>query len=155
MKVYFSKMWDVPCVCNPVIGWHMKHGWVWDVEQFDGIGIERIGVFYCTLLCGAGCVCHFESARRGLRPGVILAAMRKGIWLVRGCDVIYATIPEEKEKLIRCAIRLGFGIVEDGGYVSEGKAMKLLKYYGRRNARLSKEQRPTERVMRWDQVQAK
>ena len=126
-RVSFAKTLS-PCVCDEVIAWHVIHGWVWDVYDRR----SPVGVFYCTVICGSGAICHF-STRAGIKipASVILAAFRKGVRMVAPkCPVLYATIPEEKTKLIRVAVRLGFGVVEDGGFVLEGDKMVLLKYYG-------------------------
>ncbi len=118
----------VPCVCDEVIAWHVMHGWVYDVYH----DAEALGVFYCTVLCGSGAVCHF-TPRTGARitPAIFLAACRKCLAVVApACYVLYATIPETKVKLIRVAVRLGFGVIEDGGFILDGDKMVLLKYYG-------------------------
>ena len=127
-KVSFVKTLS-PCVCDEVIAWHVVHGWVWDVYDRR----SPIGVFYCTVLCGSGAICHFSTIPGvGIPASVILAAFRKGVRMVAPyCPVLYASIPEAREKLIRVAVRLGFGIVADGGFVLDGDKMVLLKYYGR------------------------
>jgi hypothetical protein len=125
MKVNFEKTL-IPCVCDEVIAWHVVHGWVWNV-----CAGRPIGVFYCTVLCGSGAICHFSTVEGVAIPAsVILAAFRKGVRMVApACPVLYATIPETRAKLIRVALRLGFGVVEDGGFALDGRNMVLLKYY--------------------------
>lgn len=118
-----------PCVDNGVVWWHVQHGWVWNVMDEHG----TLGVFFCTRLCGDGVICHFTPRPEICVPWYLtLAAMRKGVrMLAPVCDVIYATIPAEKEKLIRVAVRLGFGIVEEGGFLRDRRQpVVLLKYYG-------------------------
>lgn len=117
-----------PCVSNEVTLWHVAHGWIWDViEVASG---QPIGVFYCTFLCGDGCVCHFDTVGT-VRPALLLAAFRKGLRMIRPHnDVIYATIAADKRKLIRSACRLGFRIVADGGFMRGGEEISLLKYGG-------------------------
>ena len=118
----------MPCVCDEVIAWHVVHGWAWDVYDRR----SPIGVFYCTVLCGSGAICHFSTIPGvGIPASVILAAFRKGVRMVApSCPVLYATIPEAKAKLIRVAVRLGFGVIANGGFVLDGDKMVLLKYYG-------------------------
>lgn len=132
MKVFFEAT-AVPCVDSPEIRWHVDHGWVWDVIEIETR--RRIGVFFCTLLCGDGCIVHFSSVPGEKIPWpVTLAAFRKGMKMVAntGMGVIYATIPAEKRKLVGAAILLGFGIT-DGGFVRKGTGeIVLLKYFGRR-----------------------
>ena len=117
-----------PCVADEVTAWHVVHGWLWDVVVYP----ERrpIGVFFCTLLCGDGAICHFSTVPDQRIPwAVTLAAMRKGSRMIApACGVLYATIPEDLDKLIRVAIRLGFGLT-DGGYYRDGRKIALLKFY--------------------------
>ena len=121
---------QTPCVVTPAIRWHIDHGWVWDVvETRTG---RKIGVFYCTLLGGDGCVVHFESACP-IPWAVTFSAFKKAMQMVSPhCNVVLATIPASKKKLIDAAILLGFGIV-DAGYERPGEGeIVLLKYFGRR-----------------------
>ena len=133
--VWFEKVegrsFRPPCVDDGVVQWHVQNGWVWNV--YGGADLRPVGVFFCTLLCGDGVICHFTPRPEIRIPWhVTLAAFRKGVrMLAPVCDVIYATIPAEKEKLIRVVIRLGFGIVEEGGFLRDGRTpVVLLKYYG-------------------------
>lgn len=120
----------LPCVMNDVTAWHVAHGWIWDVVE---VASRRLlGVFFCTLLCGDGCVIHFEP-----RPGEIirwpltLAAFRKAVRMISPvCDVVYATVPADKIKLIHTLLRLGFVPVENGGFRSDGREILLLKFFG-------------------------
>ena len=126
-----------PCVADEVTAWHAVHGWLWNVvvyENTDQHGPTRtdtIGVFYCTLLCGDGAVVHFDTVGP-IAPLHLLAAMKKGIRMIAPyCGVIFATIPEDRAKLIRVAIRLGFGLT-DGGYLRDGQKIALLKFFAPR-----------------------
>ena len=125
-----------PCVRNDVVLWHERYGWVWNVywgHHEEMCPWEAIGVFYCTRLCGDGVICHFTPRPEIRIPWFLtLAAFRKGVRMIAPvCDVIYATIPAEKEKLIRVAVRLGFLIVAGGDFLRDGKQpVVLLKYYG-------------------------
>ena len=119
-----------PCIDNEVIRWHARHGWCWDV-QVDG---TLVAVFYCTLLCGDGCLVHFDKAKYINVPGaVVLGVLKKAMRMVAPeCDVIYATIEKRNAALIRVAVHLGFGIVPDGGFLRDKtEEVVLLKYYGR------------------------
>ena len=118
------------CVVTPAIRWHIDHGWVWDVvETRTG---RMVGVFYCTILGGDGCVVHFESSGNVPWP-VTFSAFKKGMQMVSPHNnVVLATIPASKGKLIDAAILLGFGII-DAGYERPGEGkIVLLKYFGRR-----------------------
>lgn len=117
-----------PAIANDVTAWHVSHGWIWNVIE---VRTHRpIGVFYCTFLCGDGCVCHFDTFGT-LSPAVILASFKKGVRMIKEhCPVIYATIPAEKSKLIRCACRLGFKVIPDAGFERDGVEMTFLKYFG-------------------------
>ena len=89
---------------------------------------------------------HFEAVE-GEKIGwtSLYTAMRKGFRMVRDYgNVVYATIPEENEGLIRVAERLGLRVVPDGGYWRDGKKIALLKYLNRKNAILT--DKPTERI---------
>ena len=125
-----------PCVTNEVTLWHVAHGWIWDViEVASG---KSIGVFFCTHLCGDGCVCHFDTVGT-VRPALLLAAFRKGLRMILPhCAVIYATIEAGNIALIRCAQRLGFQIVAGGGFIRDGREIMLLKYVGRNICRSKK-----------------
>ena len=136
MRAKFEKA-IVPCVCSDVVLWHLKHGWVWNVVELPAI--RRCGVFYCTLLCGDGCVVHFDTVP-GLKLSWVFihAAMKRSIRMIAPlCNVVYATIPEEKESLIRVCFHLGFRKT-DGGFLRDGMPIALLKYYPRQNAILKK-----------------
>lgn len=136
MKVNFEKV-IIPCVVNDITLWHLEHGFLWDVVEVPSG--RRIAVFFCTLLCGDGCIVHFDSVK-GVEVswGAVLAAMRKGIRMVSDCGaVIYATIPAEKSSLIRCACCLGFAIVDAGGFLRDGKEIVLLKYLKNQKAILN------------------
>lgn len=129
MKVYFEKV-VVPCVMDDVIAWHAAHGWVWDIVEVSSG--RRVGVYYCTLLCGDGAIVHFSTVPGMCIPWVTtLSAMRKGIRMVSGSvNVVFATIAEEEFGLMRCAYRLGFR--ETGvNYLRDGKKIVLLQYFGR------------------------
>lgn len=134
-SVYFTGVDRIEqlCIDNDVTRWHVAHGWVWNVVDAGG---SPLGVLYATLLCGSGAVLHFDTICV-IRPGVILAAMRKGVrMVVSSCDVVYATIPAKKHKLISVVERLGFGIIAGGGYESDGAEIVLLKYIENQNTRL-------------------
>ena len=137
MIVRFEKTLT-PCVCDDVVAWHVVHGWVWDVYD----GNSPIGVFYLTLLCGSGAICHFSSRTSVTIPAAVtLAAFRKGVRMVApACPVLYATIPADKPKLIRVAVRLGFGLIERGGFDLDGRKIMLLKYYGPQRHYIDKSQ---------------
>lgn len=126
IRVRFEKTL-IPCVVNDAILWHLKHGWVWDAVEVSSS--RRYAVLYCTLLCGDGCIIHFETV-----PGTpvsylfLLSGMRRAMRMIAPvCDVIYATIPEEKQKLIRVAERLGFRKT-DAGFMRDGLNICMLKY---------------------------
>lgn len=118
-----------PFVRNDVTTWHAEHGWCWNVDVDDMF----VATLFCTLLCGDGCLVHFDTGKYIRLPGpVILAIMRKAMrMLEQNADVIYATILARNHALIRVAIRLGFVLVPDGGFLRDGKDdVVLLKYYG-------------------------
>ena len=126
IRVRFEKTL-IPCVVNDAILWHLKHGWVWDaVEVSSG---RRYAVLYCTLLCGDGCIIHFETVHgTPVSYLFLLSGMRRAMRMIAPvCDVIYATIPEEKQKLIRVAERLGFRKT-DAGFMRDGLNICMLKY---------------------------
>lgn len=126
IRVRFEKTL-IPCVVNDAILWHLKHGWVWDaVEVSSG---RRYAVLYCTLLCGDGCIIHFETVSgTPVSYLFLLSGMRRAMRMIAPvCDVIYATIPEEKQKLIRVAERLGFRKT-DAGFMRDGLNICMLKY---------------------------
>ena len=128
MKVRFEKV-IVPCVVNEVTLWHSQHGFLYDVVQADG---RRIGVFYATLICGEGAILHFDAVQDGNIPWIsTFSAMKKALKMILKCrfNVIYATIPEEKKRLIQIAVRLGFRIVTDGGFFRDSQKISLLKYF--------------------------
>ena len=119
----------LPCVVDDVVAWHVAHGWVWDVVETD-TG-RRIGVFFCTLLCGDGAVCHFTTVPEIKIPWhVTLAAFRKAIRMVGGVvNVLFATIPVRRRALVRCACKLGFLPVSR--YTRDGLEVFLLQYFPR------------------------
>jgi len=127
MKVYFEKT-VLPCVVDDVIAWHVARGWVWDVVEVKSG--RRVGVFFCTLLCGDGAVCHFITV-----PGIAipwqttLAAFRKAIRMVSppAVNVLFATIPACRSSLVRCAGKLGFRPVSR--YTREDQEILLLQYF--------------------------
>ncbi len=131
MKVYFEKA-VLPCVVDEIVAWHVAHGWVWDVvETASG---RRIGVFFCTLLCGDGAICHFSTVPGITFPWhVTLAAFRKAIRMVSppAVNVLFATIPADNRPLIRCVELLGFRAVSR--YVRDGGEIVLLQYFPRAN----------------------
>ena len=127
MMVYFEKV-VLPCIVDDVIAWHVSHGWVWDVVEVKSG--RRVGVFFCTLLCGDGVIVHFSTV-----PGIeipwqtTLAAMRKGVKMVSPVvNVVFATIPADNLPLIRCACRLGFRI-SCGSFFRDGSKSRLLQYF--------------------------
>lgn len=127
-RIYFAKTLT-PCVCNEVTLWHLSHGWLWNV--YDRKQQCYIGVFFATLMCGEGVIVHFDRI-----PGAVvdapalLCAFRRGMRLVcqENIQVVYATIPSSKKKLIRCACKLGFTVCSDANYFRCGKEISLLKY---------------------------
>lgn len=127
MVVFFEKTVS-PCVDNEVTRWHTEHGWVWNV--YDVRNGVFAGVFFASLLCGDGCVCHFIRKKSvPVSPSLILAAFKKGMRIISPvCDVIYATVPERKEKLIQVLIKLGFGLTGSVFY-RNGDKIILLQYF--------------------------
>ena len=133
MKVNFEKV-IIPCVVNDITLWHLEHGFLWDVVEVPSG--RRIAVFFCTLLCGDGLIVHFDSVENiEISPASVFSAMRKGVRMIREYgNVVYATIPAEKSTLIHCACRLGFDVVEAGGFLRDGKEIVLLKYFKGKSA---------------------
>lgn len=127
MKVNFEKV-VIPCVVNDITLWHLKHGFLWDVVEAPTD--RRLGVFFCTLLCGDGCVIHFNSVPgEDISAATTLYAFRKAIRMMKEYgNVMYATIPAEKRTLVRIICALGFFPVKDGGFLREGREIVLLKY---------------------------
>ena len=131
MKVIFEKTL-LPCVLDEVIGWHILHGYVWNVKTPAG---ECLGVLYATLLSGDGTVIHFSTIPgKSISPVLQLAAYRKALRIVQPLGVVFATIPAKKEKLVSVVKRLGF--VETGGnFHRQGVGeVVLLKLLERRSA---------------------
>lgn len=126
-RVYFQHC-IVPCVDNPVVRWHVAHGWIWDVWEIDRA--RKIGVFYASLLCGDGVVIHFDVLPGiDLHPATVLSAFRRGVALAAAnADVVFATVPSAKVKLIRCLCRLGFAACSGGSFLRDGVEICLLKY---------------------------
>ena len=113
---------------NDVTRWHLAHGWIWNVIAPDN---SPLGVFYCTLLCGDGCIIHFD-ALPDIPWSVILPAFRKAIRMISPVsDVVYATVPTSHAKLIRILIRLNFAPVSSGGFLRDQTTpvtlLKLIK----------------------------
>ena len=127
MKITFVPTED-PFVRNDVTTWHAQHGWCWNVD----VDNMFVATLFCTLLCGDGCLVHFDTGKYIRLPGsVILAIMRKAMrMLEQNADVIYATILARNQALIRVAICLGFRLVPGGGFQRDGKdEVVLLKFY--------------------------
>lgn len=93
------------CVKNAVIKWHIKHGWVYNI--WSNIDERYLGVFYCTLLAGDGVVLHFDTCVDDMAIGDTLAALKKGVEMMKQHNIVLATIPTEL-KVCRIAKRLGF-----------------------------------------------
>lgn len=127
MRVFLERS-IFPCVQSDVVKWHNEHGWCWNVVEAEGN--RAIGVFYCTLLYSDGCIIHCDTVPGlAISPATVLFAMRKCLAKVAGiCQVVYATVPASNHKLIRCLIKLGFGLT-DGGYQYDGNEIVLLKYF--------------------------
>lgn len=130
-----------PFVRDDVTMWHAQHGWLWNIDVDDMF----VGTLFCTLLCGDGCLVHFKSGKYIVLPGVvILAIMRKAMRMLSAeCDVIFASIETRNKKLIQTAIRLGFRIVDGGGWLRDGEEVTLLKYYGRQLCYSKGKDKPT------------
>lgn len=128
MKVNFVKTL-IPCVLNEITLWHLQHGLIWDVVEAPSG--RYLGVFFATLLCGDGCIIHFFSLPDVvISPPTTLYAFRKAIQIMSTYgNVIYATVPEEKTKLVKVLRLLGFGIVADGNFSRSGQNILLLKYF--------------------------
>lgn len=130
MKVNFVKT-VIPCVSDDIAIWHHLHGWLWDVVEVP-TG-RRIGVYYCTLLCGDGVIVHFDVVPDvEISAATLLHAIRKGIRMVLDSEVnvIYATICADRAGLLCVVKRLGFR--ESGSsYMRAGKKVLLLQYFGR------------------------
>lgn len=116
-----------PCVDNEITRWHLRHGWLYNAYRIPAN--QPVGVFYATLLCGDGAVIHFDVIPEArLSPLEILHGFRKGIRLIASAlPVVFATIPEEKHKLIRCIERLGFVRIPEAGYLRDGEKIAVLK----------------------------
>jgi hypothetical protein len=121
----------VPCVENPVVCWHVAHGWIWNVWEVSRQ--RNIGVFYATLLCGDGVVIHFDVLPGiQLHPATVLSAFRRGVALAAAnADVVFATVQADNVKLIRCLCRLGFVVCRDASFCRDGAEIALLKYLPR------------------------
>ena len=123
---YFERTFK-PCILNEVISWHLAHGWVWNI--IDRKSLRPIGVFYATLLCGDGVVLHFDTLPDVEIPfALTLSAMKRGIRLVEPhADLILATIPEVKHKLIQCAQKLGFRRISN--FRRDNQAIVVLQFF--------------------------
>ena len=113
---------------NDVTRWHLAHGWIWNVSSSDN---SPLGVFYCTLLCGDGCIIHFDALPH-IPWTAILPAFKKAIRMISPVsDVVYATVPDSRAKLIRILIRLNFAPVSSGGFLRDQTTpvtlLKLIK----------------------------
>ena len=126
MKVRFEKV-AVPCVINDVVTWHLAHGFVWDVVEESG---RRIGVFYCTRMCGDGNFIHFFSVD-GIKisPATVLYTFRKAIRMMSNVGVVLAAVSENKKGLLRVLSRLGMKEIPGGDYFRDGEKILLLKYF--------------------------
>lgn len=131
MNVAFEKTL-CPCIMDDVIAWHVVHGFVWDLRDPSG---RLFGVFFATLLNGDGTVIHFSIVPgEDVSPALQLAAYRKGVRIVRPLGVVFATIPEEKSKLLRIARHLGF-VETQGDFHRPGTGkIRLLKLIEEENA---------------------
>jgi hypothetical protein len=118
-------------VDNPVVRWHVAHGWIWDVWEVDRQ--RKIGVFYASLLCGDGVVIHFDVLPGiQLHPATVLSAFRRGVALAAAnADVVFATVQADNVKLIRCLCHLGFVVCQDASFCRDGAEIALLKYLPR------------------------
>lgn len=126
-RIYFKHTFS-PCVDNEITRWHLAHGWLWDV--YDRKLEQNIGVFFVTLMCGDGCIVHFDRVEHvDVEAAALLCAFRRGVELVAPhFNVVFATIPSEKQKLIRCACRLGFSVCHGAEYWRFEQEITLLKY---------------------------
>ena len=131
MTVYFEKT-ITPCIADEVILWHVAHGFVWNLRDSGG---RLFGVFFATLLNGDGTVIHFSIVPgEDVSPALQLAAYRKGVMIVRPLGVVFATIPEEKSKLLRIARHLGFAETQGDFYRPGTGKIRLLKLIEVENA---------------------
>lgn len=129
-RVYFQHC-IVPCLENPVVRWHVAHGWIWNVWEVSRQ--RNIGVFYATLLCGDGVVIHFDVLPGiQLHPATVLSAFRRGVALAAAnADVVFATVQADNVKLIRCLCHLGFVVCRDASFMRDEDEIALLKYLPR------------------------
>lgn len=140
MKVYFEAT-KFPVMRDPEIVWHAEHGWTWNVVDVEQR--KYVGVFFATLT-GDGCIVHFSTFEE-VPWYIFFSAMKKGIRIILPhVNVMYATIPAEKEKLVSVACRLGFRVIDGGEFLRDGKEVFLLKYFERRNAKLLSTQQQKE-----------
>jgi hypothetical protein len=111
-KVYLQRS-ILPCIDSPVIRWHVEHGWVYDIMA----GHHRpIGVIYCSVICGHGCVAHFDTLAHSADFATIRQAFRAGVDLLRrDLPLVLTTVPEEKRSLIRLLQRFGFRKISRAG----------------------------------------
>jgi hypothetical protein len=118
--------------------WHAKHGWCWNVWSVQQD--EYIGVFFATLI-GDGVILHFVTSKRYIPWHVTLSALKKGVRLVQPyVNVIYTMIEAKNTPILGVAQRLGFRIVEGGEFRRGDKEIFLLKYFERKNDKLSHNQ---------------
>lgn len=136
MKVNFVRTL-IPCVVNEITLWHVQHGMLWDVVEAPSG--RYLGVFFCTLLCGDGCIIHFYSLPDVvISPATILYAFRKAVRMMTAYgNVIFATVPESKKKLCRVLCGLGFRILPDGNFIRDDQNILLLKYFPDQNTILN------------------
>ena len=111
-----------------VTRWHLAHGWIWNVSSSDN---SPLGVFYCTLLCGDGCIIHFDALPH-IPWTIIRPAFKKAIRMISPVsDVVYATVPDSNAKLIRILSRLNFAPISSGGFLRDQTTpvtlLKLIK----------------------------
>ena len=128
MRVFFEATKN-PLLESPEILWHVNHGWVWNVWQVETK--KCVAVFFATLLCGDGCILHFSTfPDQKIDWVTVLAGMRKGLKMVLPyVSVVYATISATEEKLRKVEEKLGFAVVENGGFTrDDGTEILLLKY---------------------------
>lgn len=119
-------------VCNTdAVRWHVLHGWCYNVWSCDSNAKKAMGVFYVTLLCGAGGILHFDAAGK-VSGAELLEAFHKGLRIVKPyLALMLATIPKDKEKLARAAKMLGFEVLPGGDFAVDGVDYSLLKYLKR------------------------
>jgi hypothetical protein len=126
MKTNFVKV-TVPCVMNDVVRWHQAHGFVWDVVEESG---RKIGVFYCTRMCGDGNFIHFFSVDGvKISPATVLYTFRNAIRMMSKVGVVFAAVSENKKGLLRVLSRLGMKEIPGGDYCRDGEKILLLKYF--------------------------